>query len=709
METGTIWKPLTLEFDLSGHIYTKTESGSDRSGQTYTKLASDSLSESYQDMAKSEISNVPGAASSAFSAYLEENNPIQTEPETSPASGIRPVTLSGHSDDTTIPKVNFSSCPRLDWTENTKDWQKYVKIKEVNIDDIIGSCPMWSPTLPMTITPDRESIRYLFESEKDMEETLWEVTIKEPGFAIVCRTWRFHISDDNAIEHLPPGHICDILTVTDTGRLTFWVVVNISDESSFESQMKYLMTTGRMLKFQIVTKTAGDFSNLWIDCRLLPLTTPTNIEDTVKLRLQECQEVQTHLHHMCHEGVHFVCLQQAIAKLILSKESPLKRCASDHTSIILTLQQARVLMHKAKVNYITGPAGSGKSYTGTFLYKMYGKERSVYICTTKEFREYLEFNGCMGTLVLGDQDLLKEIKNGTFDKKICVVIDDCHKFKCTKKSMKKLFKVLDKNRDMSLFVFADNDYQSFDRKRQQAVHDCIQKLTRTVLDVNLVNCPLTDIYRNTRKVVSFVQAAIQDIYHGHQNIECANIEDGEGVECIPMTNLWENGPDNDLVVYLRSLLLSRNYSRSDVAVLMDSSYTPEKIEECKHILAEHIPSITVQSADIFPRTGVIVDSVDSFLGLDASVCVFVLSKARKMSIHPLRRIFQRRTMQYEMTMYNPRYEVFLASRATHKAVFVVPELHGDLVNQMKFDHFQVCVHESKLFASCVLPHTTEYM
>ncbi len=307
------------------------------------------------------------------------------------------------------------------------------------------------------------------------------------------------------------------------------------------------------------------------------------------------------------EGVDFVCLQWTVAKLILSKETPLKRCATDHTSIFLTVKQAEVLMHKAKVSYITGPAGSGKSYTGTFLYKMYGRKRSVYICTTKDFREYLKFNGCTGTLVLGDQDLLREIKNGTFNKKICIIIDDCHKFKCTRKSMTKLFKVLDKNKDMSLFVFADNDYQSFDRKRQHAVHDCILELTRTVLDANLVICPLTDIYRNTRKVVSFVQAAIQDVYDGHQEIECANIEDGEGVECIPMPNLWEVRPDNDLVVYLRSLLLSANYSQSEIAILLESPYTLHEIHQCKQILAEHIPSITVQSADIFPRSGVIVD------------------------------------------------------------------------------------------------------
>ncbi len=212
-----------------------------------------------------------------------------------------------------------------------------------------------------------------------------------------------------------------------------------------------------------------------------------------------------------------------------------------------------------------------------------------------------------------------------------------------------------------------------------------------MLKATVVNFPLTDIYRNTKKVVSFVQAAIQDVYDGHQKIQSANMEDGDGVECISMSNVCENNTANDLVVYLRSLL-SKNYTQSEIAVLFDFSYTPDKIQQCKDILAEHIPSITVQSADVFPRTGVIVDSMDSFLGLDAIVCVFVLSNTRKTTstVHPLRRFFQRRTMECEINIYNPRYEVFLASRATHRAVFVVPELHEDLVHQMKF-HFQVCV------------------
>ncbi len=699
LDTKGIWKTVVFHMDMFGQICTKNLYTQNLNYKTMERSSvSGQATESY-----SLLPNITRQTEPEISAgqgreterpmfqqdYCQEMIPHRIESETLSTSMASTLAATGCSDSPVTPQVDFSSCKRLDWTENTKDWQKYVNIKDVKADDIVSSCPMWKPTRPMKITPDRDALKYLFVSEEYLDETLSTVTTFDPGCAVVCRTWRFHVSDGNITPELPPGHICDILTVTATGRLTYWVIVNSLDEETIRSQMDYLMTTGRMLKYQIIQKGEDDdLSNLWIECRLLPCNTSRPIEESVIMRLSESQEIQAQLYHMYQDGVDFALLQRALTKLILSKESPLKRCIGEHTSINLSAQQVEVLMHKAKVNYITGPAGSGKSYTGTFLYKMYGTERSVYICTTKAFLEYLDFNGCRGTLVCCDQDLLNEIKSGTFENKTCIVIDDCHKFACTTKSMKELFKLLKTNRDMSLFVFADNDYQSFNRKRQQAMHDCILDLTRTVLQQVPLNLPLTDIYRNTRKIVSFVQAAIQDVHDGHQKIESVNLENGEGVECITMPSLWKNSPDNDLVVFLRSLLSSENYRQSEVAILFESSFSPDRIQQCKKIVEENIPRVILQSADLFPRRGVIVDNVNSFLGLDASVCVFILSNTSKKSVHQLRTMFN--LPELETNMYNPRYEVFLASRAIHKAIFVVPELHKDLVQQMKFDRFQVC-------------------
>ena len=392
-----IWKPATFAID--------------KSGQIHITPVLDTHSQDCSEVESSAVSPDQGSAASTLPITNgQEIIPHQTDLETS-ASATGQVSILKDSGHTVIPKVDLSTCQRLDWADNTKDWQKYVTIKEPKTDDIISSCPMWKPMKPMKVTPCKKSIRYLFPSEKDVEETLSTVATEEPGCAVVCRTWRFHISDSNVTEELPAGHMCDILTVTDTGSLRFWVVVDSLDEEKFHSQLDYLMTTGSMLKYQIVQKGEGDdLSNLWIECHLLPLTTSPSTEKSVKLRLSETQDIQAHLCDFYQDGVGFRLLQRGLAMLILSKESPLKRCVGEHTSITLSEQQAEVLMHKAKVNYITGPAGSGKSYTGVFLLKMYGKDKSVYICTTKEFLEYLKFNGCTGTLVLGDEDLMREIK-----------------------------------------------------------------------------------------------------------------------------------------------------------------------------------------------------------------------------------------------------------------------------------------------------------
>ena len=95
---------------------------------------------------------------------------------------------------------------------------------------------------------------------------------------------------------------------------------------------------------------------------------------------------------------------------------------------------------------------------------------------------------------------------------------------------------------------------------------------------------------------------------------------------------------------------------------------------------------------IFSLDTVLSLTLDSFIGLDATVCLFILSSTeRPVAVHPLRKRFQRGKTGFEKNVYNPRYEVFLASRAIHKAVFVVPEMHGELVRQLKFYNIQVYI------------------
>ncbi len=606
--------------------------------------------------------------------------------------GNRSLVTSPSSDVATNLPVDFCFQNKLDWSKNKKCWERYVHGEAPNIGTIVNSCSLWKPTKPMTVTPDKATLKHWFGSVEDMERTLSEVDTKEPGFAVVCKTWKFHVSNSDT-EARPPGHICDILTVSETGNICLWVICNDHDRPQVRYQIEHLLTTGRMIKYRVVEEAGDeDLSNIFIECRLYCPNASVQVYDTVNSAVKESLDMQSHIRGFCNEKrVNFETLQRALALVILSKESPLKRPVGNQTTITLSIQQVEVLSNEERVNYVCGPTGSGKSYTAALLCQMYGKDKCVYICTTVEFMEYLKFSGYNGTLIQKDQDLVREIKSGTFKDKTCIIIDDSHNFSCRKSSMKKLFRLVKANKDRSLYVFADNHYQSFDEKRQQAMRDSIRELSLQVFGKEPYYTYLTAIYRNTKKVVSFIQYTIQDTYEDNKKIECQNVETGDGIECIKMTNIWTQHGENDLVDYLHTIWATARYKVTETAVLLDPSYTSDKIEECRSILREHLPSSGVQSARVFPRKGVVVDSVSSFLGLDAPLCLFILPRVyspREMkSFH--QRLLKRSNKEPDATIGNPRFKVFMASRATHKAVFVVQRMDAELAMELKFDLFEV--------------------
>ncbi len=527
-------------------------------------------------------------------------------------------------DDATIAPLDFFFTRKLDWSENKKGWERYVHGETPALETVVNACSMWKPMAPMAVTPDKETLQHWFASQEHMENTLHVVDTNEPGFAIVCKTWKLHILNTET-EPRPPGHICDILTVSNKARVCLWVICSDYNEQTGGCQMEYLLTTGRMIKYQLVhAADCGDLSNLCIECRIFCPNTSMQIGDAGSSAITESLEMQSRIWKLCTDGVKFENLQKALAWMILLKESPLKRSVGKQTAIMLSEQQVHALHNNHKVNYICGPAGSGKLYTAALLCKMYGKDNSVYICTTAGFAEYLEFSGYKGKLVQTDRYLLGEMKGGALTGKQCIVIDDSHNFACTKSSMKELFKLMNDNRQMQLYVFADNDYQSFDKKRRQAMSNCIRELSLHVLGKEPHYTYLTVIYRNTKKVASFVQSAIQDSFQDSDKIECRNVEIGDGIECIEMANVWIGSHENEHANYIRNM--TDVYKRTEIAVLLDPSYTADRIDKCRSILREHIPDSEIQSSQVFPRKGVVVDSVTSFLGLDAPLCLFILRR-----------------------------------------------------------------------------------
>ncbi len=230
---------------------------------------------------------------------------------------------------------------------------------------------------------------------------------------------------------------------------------------------------------------------------------------------------------------------------------------------------------------------------------------------------------------------------------------------------------------MVLFVFADNEFQ-LGRENPHQLINWITELSREVLQIYARTDTLKEIYRNTKQVVSFLQHAVEDS-HG-MDVTCANPMYGDGIHCVVMENLWTNVPENSLVEYLRPLLVLNSssqdtkYQVTDVAVLLDAGYTDGEIVVIQQILQAQLPRISTHAADKFPREGIVVDRIESFIGLDAGLCIFLLSSEGKHHI-----------------IAKSGYRVFTASRAISKAVYVVSEIDPAFAHALKFDHFVIHV------------------
>ncbi len=579
------------------------------------------------------------------------------------------------------PPPAYAAFHELTWNRNKINWKGILNESQDSTEECITSCDIWQPTSPMRITPDSDSLKCLFPSDTDCIDTLRKVETKSPGFAIASRTWLSFLPELDTLT-TPPRHLCDILTVSRQNDVCLWVIVTGSGRETINTQLQYMLTVGKTIKHQTVTRNR-DVPNFTIRCFLHSTHDTDNalIEHTLaQLGIKSIQEV---LYQTFGENRNFHRLQEGIALLLLSKESHITTCAGDQRSVKLSAKQALTLLKvKGKrVSYVSSAPGTGKTLCGLSLYREFGKDHSVYVCPTEPLLQYLRHNGCKATLIRDDQQLCCHIEQGTFENKLCVIIDESHHLRCSRDGLEQLFVILKEQR-VFLFVFADNEYQSFDRENQKRIEKSIFDLSMEVLGYYPEKHTFTEMYRNTRKIVSFVKYANEDTEPSLQDISCGNARDGDGIDCLAMDNLWENSPENGLVLYLRPLLALNGpkthttYLNNEVALLFDAGYTSSAIASIAKTLGTQFPRISTQTAEMFPRTGIVIDKIQTFMGLDATLCIFVMSA-----------VSVDRPRNTDETIYNYRYRIFLATRATQKAVFIFPKIDTDVVQCMKFDYF----------------------
>ncbi len=613
----------------------------------------------------------------------QRKSKTDVDPDDDSTAFSEPPTEKPHVDDvaSSEPPVVVSE---LNWDQNKDNWSNILQEVEESIDECINSCDFLKTRIPMQLMPDKDSLRYLFPSDAALEEALHKLATKEPGFAFASRSWLSLLPDGDLLETTPSNHLCDILTVSLSENakpnICLWVVVSESKKQIIQKQIQYMFVVGRAIKHQIANQSKGVL-NLTVQCMLHSTHEEDNLQIESTLREVRIQKTQDFLCSVFIEPDSFDAVKRGIARVLLSHKSHINNCAGEHLSVRLSARQAETLLRmkikRKRVWYVSSAPGTGKTLCGLSLYRHFGKEHSVYISPTKPLIQFLRYNECEATLVRNDVELHGEITKGTFSDKQCVIIDESHHLRCSKQCLKELFLEVKKHKTF-LFLFADNEFQSFDRENQQILEQSFLELSKKVLGYYPNSHTFTEMYRNPRKVVSFLQHAIEE---PDQDITCGNPSDGEGIQAIALENLWDNSPQNGLVQYLHPLLhlpgpsVDGRYHATQVAVLLDSGFSTSDVDTIRHILKTQLSPIVIQASHIFPRKGITVDKIESFVGLDAPLCIFLLSTKR--STDP------------NECIANMRYRVFLASRATQKAVFVVSKIDTEFIQCLKFDHFPV--------------------
>ncbi len=574
---------------------------------------------------------------------------------------------------------------RLSWISHKKNWQEHVVFDD---DCDLGSVvrkyattsEMFIPSDPIVFTPNHVLEALLCNSERNrMIDTMMAKLDSPKAFAIVSPSWLSHIGREEVADR-PSNHVVDILLVTEKGSIHLWTIVR-KVESDGKLQMKYLVATGRLTKF-LLLKHQQERRSVRVECYLYHLE-----DNTV-----DVPQLQQLTKSFFVNNLELTVIQETLAETIVAKETYLKNVTGEACSYRLSAEQWQVIDKKvdASVMVVSGPPGSGKTLLCAHVLQEQGqKTKCIYVCTSEALAAFMESqNTCSVLVVRTDAELRQMIKQGELNNKACIAFDDVHRLSCSDQTAKHLLNLIKCNKDVRVYVFCDNKFQCFGEIKNhfpKVVERCCKRM-----DIQCLTYPLTEIHRNTRRVMSFLSAV-----SFKNEIKCLNKLEGDDVEVLSADNLLDESWQNPLIQNILQVLgvmdtepCQKHYEARDIAVLVDTDNSNKEIDHFREMLRIYIPIAEVHSAATYPRTGIVLDTLDSFHGLDAGICFYVLSLSKIKK----RNVFQKLFQDSCKSIYNPKYLAFLTSRAIYKAVFLVPKLDVEVFRQMLFDYFDVKVN-----------------
>ncbi len=616
-----------------------------------------------------------------------------------PAIPLRPMDTVNHQDtldknanssatsvlpELAIPdaKLKIRMAQKIGWTTHKRNWMSNVTFADHSLTDsarqFIASCGILVPSNPICFAPEGLLLRLLGSPTKE-EKLLSAIRTKSQSpqaFALVSPPW---LRQPDITR--PRCHVCDIFVLSDSGHAYFWTVFVESELSHEMAELySYAIEAVRCTKEKLPGQTAAQAFSA--ECYLY---------NTTRDQIQKEPELQQYMKSFLHNQNDLKHVQAILVELIVREETPMKNAIGEACGYKLSAQQQEVILKRegASVIVIHGPPGSGKTLLASHMLQQSDRPSDgLYICTNEALKMFMKTqNSSEAVVVKSDKDVSVCVKYLERNPKACIIFDDAHTISCSDRVVQQLLTLIDAMKACRFYVFTDNRYQCFMQLRKDTFSETVLRCCRQ-MRIPCSERHLDEIHRNTRKVMSFLAATT-----GGRELRCLNQWDGDEVEVIAAADMFKDSSDNVFVKHIRDATgitpnlppNHKQYSMCDIAILVDTMRTGEDILGCKRLMEKYVPGSSVQTASKFPRKGVVVDSVDSFGGLDAAVCFFVLAPSRMERKSKFTKFL--RCNEGHRSIYNPKYTAFLASRAIHRAVFVLPELNFEVFKTLLFDSF----------------------
>ena len=621
--------------------------------------------------------SLPSPAVTLSSPTVTLPSPAVTLPSPAVSQPSPSMTLSAPD----LSKGSATALAEVNKNYHSASWTKCGKWKafltKVVVDEDSLRCSQMSAfqlSSPLALVPSKEHMMLSYPPDQ-VNAIVDELNNKYPNVHGVALTFQCLAEIfDTTLSIIPPiNHVFDTLILNDLSLEVWSSYSNALSHSKNKQRKAYGFEICRIIKRYTLERTQQSTQhiavNLVINSYIFTTTTRT-LESFKK------SGDSLHEHYMfCLGHTEGIVLEHVLTQLVnntVSKVVWLKNRINKDMSCHLTQQQCEVFLKFCNdwILVIEAAPGCGKSVMAAYICQRFGEpnepEHVLYISPRKGFAAIVKHQGNAKTYVACDESTLQKvisvIQKANYK---VIVMDDIQAMSCSQSIWDRLLDTVHSKR-ARLLLLMDSEFQDFHNSGScKALRARIDTFCKKKNIPRPTSHTLTTNMRNSQKVFSFLVAQI----YSHQDassqggFKCGHDIEGDDVHIRVIYNPWKDSGDNDLIQLVTKLITQQGehrYELRDIVLLVDDT-DPQVAEKLRRIFSTHSAFSTCQAFNI-PHSGLVVDLVDEFIGMEAQVCIVILSN------HML---------------HNMKYRIFTASRGIMRTELVfVDDISADLVKAM---------------------------